>query len=78
LLPILLYLVKVNFRNGSWVALSAFTFAFAVSFRISDRFDFLSMGTHWLWHLAGGTAVFFMFNFVYHDSKSQLKKTLSK
>ncbi len=67
LLPICLYLFKVNFKHGVWVALSAFTFALAVMFRISDRFEFLSMGTHWLWHLAGGTAVFFMFNFIYLD-----------
>ena len=73
LLPILLYLSKTKYRNGGWVALSAFTFALAVTFRVSDRFDFLSMGTHWLWHLAGGTAVFFMFMFIYRDSKNQLK-----
>lgn len=78
LLPIYLYLYKVNYKHGSWVALSAITFALAVFFRVSDRFGFLLMGTHWLWHLAGGTAVFFMFNFIYLDSKSHVAYPVSK
>ena len=71
ILPILIYLSKTKFKHGMWVALSTLSFALAVTFRISDRFDFLSMGTHWLWHIFGGLAVFFIVNFIYYDDKSK-------
>jgi len=45
-----------------------------VLFRVLDKrldFDFFWMGTHWLWHLFGGTAVFFILQYIYRDNKAQ-------
>lgn len=36
------------------------SFSTAIFFRIADKENLLPMGTHWLWHIFGGVAVWFL------------------
>lgn len=74
LIPILGYLVKINWKNAKHVFIAFAVFAFAVACRVIDKrveIDFFWMGTHWLWHLFGGIAVFFLMKFIFEDNKAQ-------
>lgn len=74
LIPIIGYLIKTKWRH-SRPAITAFViFGVAVLFRVLDKnmdFDIFWMGTHWLWHLFGGTAVFFILLYIFRDNKAQ-------
>lgn len=70
-IPVFGYLYKTNWRNLRYVAAAFGIFGFAVFFRFIDRrfdLDFLWMGAHWLWHLLGGLAVFFLIKYIYRDN----------
>ena len=74
LIPILGYLIKTKWRHARPAIIAFVVFGFAVLFRVLDKrldFDFFWMGTHWLWHLFGGTAVFFILQYIYRDNKAQ-------
>ncbi|WP_129716782.1 hypothetical protein [Pedobacter sp. SYP-B3415] len=65
LFPVLAYLIKTNWRFGKWVGFALVAFVFALTFRIADRWEWLTMGTHFLWHTFGAIAAFCMFRFIY-------------
>ncbi|GLB53218.1 hypothetical protein NBRC110019_22580 [Neptunitalea chrysea] len=68
LLPIFVYLYKTHWVQTKWIIFSILSFALAISFRILDKhLDFLTMGTHWLWHTFGAIAVFFLITYIYKD-----------
>jgi hemolysin III len=68
LLPLVLYLFKTKFVYGKYVLFSLLAFSLAITFRVMDsRLDLLYMGTHWLWHSFGATAVFFLMKYIYLD-----------
>ncbi|MEH6407204.1 MAG: hypothetical protein V7767_07990 [Leeuwenhoekiella sp.] len=74
LLPLIGYLYHSKWHNLRYVAIAFGIFACAVIFRILDRrmdFEVFWMGTHWLWHLFGGLAVFFLMKYIYEDNKEQ-------
>ena len=74
LIPILGYLIKTKWRYAKSVLTAFVIFGFAVLFRVLDNrldFEFFWMGTHWLWHIFGGTAVFFILQYIYRDNKAQ-------
>ncbi len=69
--PILGYLYKSQWRNVGYVMMAFGIFGIAVFFRFLDRrmsIDFFWMGSHWLWHIFGGTAVFFLIQYIYKDN----------
>ncbi|TQD40540.1 ceramidase [Haloflavibacter putidus] len=72
LLPLTLHIwyFKANYAyNILWAVLS---FSAAIGFRILDKnLHIFSMGTHWLWHLFGATAVFFLMNYIFLHKKNQ-------
>ncbi|MDR6299649.1 hypothetical protein [Mesonia maritima] len=71
LLPLVIYLIKTNFKNGSQILYAVSAFSLAILFRILDkRLDLLEMGTHWLWHSFGAIAVFFLMNYIFLIKKS--------
>lgn len=74
LLPVLKYLVYTNWKAGKWVAYALLSFALALTFRIADKWAWLSVGTHFLWHSFGAVATFCMFNYIY---LTQNKKELT-
>lgn len=70
LLPLVIYLIKTKFKNGSQVLYAVGAFSLAILFRILDkRLDLLEIGTHWLWHSFGAIAVFFLMNYIFIDKK---------
>lgn len=74
LIPVLGYLSKTKWRYAGWVFAGFGIFACAIAFRFIDQrldFEMFWMGTHWLWHLLGGTAVFCILNYILLDNKAQ-------
>ncbi|TRZ46439.1 hypothetical protein DMZ48_00910 [Robertkochia solimangrovi] len=73
LVPLLIYLFRTGYRNVGDVVLAFTFFSVAIIFRVLDRRqDFSDIGTHWLWHLFGGIAVFFIIRYLYEDRKVKL------
>jgi hypothetical protein len=65
LVPIFLFLRKKKFQNALFIIGAVFCFLCALLFRIVDYDKWLSMGTHFLWHLFGAAACHLLFQFVY-------------
>lgn len=74
LLPVLKYLIYTQWKAGRWVGYALLSFALALTFRIADKWEWLSFGTHFLWHSFGAIATFCMFNYIY---LTQNKKELT-
>jgi hypothetical protein len=67
LVPIFLFLRKKKFKNGNLVIGALVAFLCALFFRVVDADRWLSMGTHFLWHLFGAIACQLLFVFVYRS-----------
>lgn len=65
LIPVMAYLIKTVWKNGKWVGFALFAFIFALTFRITDKWEIFSFGTHFLWHIFGAVASFCMLQFIY-------------
>jgi len=65
LFPVFGYLIKTEWLNGKWVGFALVAFVFALTFRIADKWEILTTGTHFLWHTFGAIASFCMLNFIY-------------
>lgn len=71
LVPIVSYLIHTKGRHSQWVIAAFSIFGIAVLFRTLDKItttEFFYMGTHWLWHLFGGLAVFCLMQYIYLDN----------
>lgn len=66
-LPMLIYLARRDWRHGEKVLGGLILFAVAMIFRHFDLRVPLPMGSHFLWHLFGGAAVFMLMRFVFLD-----------
>lgn len=65
-LPALLLLAKTRFRGWNDIVLATLFFILALVFRkIDDRFEWMPMGTHWLWHICTSVGVFFLAEYLY-------------
>jgi hemolysin III len=70
LLPMVVYAYRTRWRRARFLGLTVLSFLLAVSFRTLDKkldIEWLWMGTHWLWHLLGGVAVFWLMLYIYKD-----------
>ena len=65
LVPVLIYLVRTKWKAGKWVGLALLCFVFALTFRIADKWEWITVGTHFLWHSFGAIATYCMFNYIY-------------
>lgn len=65
LFSVLSYLIYTKWKAGKWVGFALLSFALALTFRIIDKWDWFSFGTHFLWHTFGAAATFCMFNYIY-------------
>ena len=74
LFPVLAYLIRNHWKDGKWVGFALLAFAIALTFRIADKWELLTTGTHFLWHTFGAIAAACMFNFIYL-TKIEIKKT---
>ena len=71
LLPVLGFLIKTKWKNGKWVGIALLSFIIALTFRIADKWEIVSFGTHFLWHTFGAIASFCMFNYIYLSGAKQ-------
>ena len=74
LLPLAVYAYRTNWKRARYLGYAVLSFVVAVSFRTLDKkfeIDFFWMGTHWLWHLLGGVAVFWIMQYIYKDIEHQ-------
>lgn len=65
LFSVLRYLIHTKWKAGKWVGIALLSFAFALTFRIADKWQSFSFGTHFLWHTFGAIATFCMFNYIF-------------
>jgi hypothetical protein len=67
LLPIALVLWRTRFRHGGWVVVGLLSFAIAWFFRLVDQYsaDYLTMGSHWLWHTFGAISTAAVIQYFY-------------
>jgi hemolysin III len=65
LLPTWLMLHRQHYFQGKYVAYALLTFITAIFFRIADRWEWLPMGTHFLWHTFGAAACHLMLWYFY-------------
>ncbi|MDQ0968294.1 hypothetical protein QFZ20_003697 [Flavobacterium sp. W4I14] len=74
LFPVFGYLIKTEWKNGKWVGFALIAFIFALTFRIADKWDVFTIGTHFLWHTFGAVASFCMLNYIYLVNANRIKK----
>ena len=65
IIPIIILLYKTKLQNSSYFFLCMIFFAGAVFFRSVDSLKWTPVGTHFLWHILGACAVFFLIQYVY-------------
>ncbi|MEM8998729.1 MAG: hypothetical protein AAGB24_00575 [Bacteroidota bacterium] len=69
LFPLSWYLIRTEGKNIGLVVTAFLVFGLAIYFRTIDLHQtLLRMGTHWLWHLLGGTSVHFLIAYVFKDN----------
>jgi hypothetical protein len=73
-IPLILHCVYRNPKAWKFLAGALISFAIAITFRILDEHSgiTLAMGTHFLWHLFGGSCCFFMFYYIYESEKIKI------
>jgi hypothetical protein len=64
-LPLTVLLVKMQGRGTALVVSALLAFAVALFFRVADKWQWISIGTHFLWHLFGCVATSLIFVFIY-------------
>jgi hypothetical protein len=70
--PVVLVLVRTNWRNGGWIASAFVAFVLAVGFRLVDPEAWLPFGTHWLWHVFGAVSAHSMIGYLYAFKQDKL------
>jgi hypothetical protein len=73
-LPLVFTLIKTSWANFSLVAVTIALFTLALVFRETDTYPipFLSMGTHFLWHVFSGTGAYFILAYLYSYRRNEL------
>jgi hypothetical protein len=72
LFPVIWYLSKTGFKNVHLVLIALLLFCLALFFRWSDKFGWLPIGTHFLWHLFGLIAVHSMLRFLFLSEEAEI------
>ena len=73
LFSVLNYLLYTHWKSGEWVGFALLSFVLALTFRIADKWEWLSFGTHFLWHTFGAIATFCMFNYI-NLTRNEIRK----
>lgn len=70
LIPFIWYAYKTKWKRAEYIAYGIVIFGVAILFRTLDNLVVIfPMGTHWLWHLFGGIAVFFLLYYIYKNQE---------
>lgn len=77
-LPVLIFLIRHNFRYFSSILISVVFLSISLYFRELDKraTDLLPMGTHFLWHLLSGVGAFFLAKYLYLLRKEELQSKI--
>ncbi len=68
IIPFIWYAYKTQWKNINYILTGFIVFGLALVFRTLDNtINILPMGTHWLWHIFGGIAVFYLLKYLYLD-----------
>lgn len=75
LTPIVLTLVQSRFRFGGWIVAGIVSFVIAWGFRVLDGGigEFMTMGSHWLWHTFGAISTMLLIEYFYREEGIKLK-----
>ncbi len=65
LMPLFFFLKKSGFQNWQIIAAALLSFSAALFFRVADKWNIISTGTHFLWHTFGAIATGLMLLFLY-------------
>lgn len=65
ILPLALLLIRMKGHNVWLVVTSLLAFGTALFFRVADKWQWVSFGTHFLWHFFGAVATSVIFVFIY-------------
>lgn len=73
-LPVILNLIKQNFRYFTSIFISVMMLSASLVFRETDMRskDLLPMGTHFLWHLLSGIGAFYLGKYLYQIRNEEL------
>lgn len=73
-LPLLILLFRSRYQNLHFVLLTILFFIAAILFREMDSrdFQFLPMGTHFLWHTLTGFGTYFILAYLYYFRRSEI------
>lgn len=66
IIPIFIYMKISSFIYWYFFIFSLISFILALFFRSIDLKVNLKYGTHWLWHIFGAIAVFFILNYIFY------------
>ena len=75
LVPLLLLLIRTDFRGGGSVLFVLLLFSLALLFRQLDihTYEFIPQGTHFLWHLFSAGGSFFLLQYLYQLRRYEQK-----
>ena len=76
-IPMILVMVKTNYKAAFNIFAGIFFFGFALLCRQIDiyQFDFLPMGTHFIWHISSAVGAWFIANYIYKLITNKLQST---
>lgn len=74
LVPLALVLARTRWRHAGWLAGALVCFSVALTARATDRYSpaWLTVGTHFLWHVFGALASHWVVIFIYRYGKDRL------
>jgi len=77
-LPILIYLIKHNFRYSYSIIMSCALLSIALYFREIDLYSqgFIPIGTHFIWHILSGIGAYYLGEYLYLLKKEELIQNL--
>jgi hemolysin III len=75
-LPASILVWKDKFQNLILIACSCILFILGLTFREADSWNisFLSMGTHWLWHISTASGSWLLGIYLYHFRKREIER----
>lgn len=78
-LPALILMIKLKFQNALYLLLSCLLLILGLLFRELDswKFSFLSMGTHWLWHISTAAGSWFLGKYLYSFREKEIEGVIT-
>ncbi len=73
-LPMTIYTVKTGYTKFGQLFASVFFFILALVFRyVDEKYETISIGTHFLWHISCAIGAYYLGNYIYHTKNINVK-----